>query len=260
MQHSLHMDIGVGWHKGITRKYMPNEDSLAVLQGTCICNEQLVPFGLFIIADGMGGHSFGREASRIAIQQMTQAVLQNLLKSDQLNDELLGAMLVESVELANRAIYQWSQLKGYNVGTTVTAALVIAGKAYVVNVGDSRTYRHDPQSGLLQITCDHSLVASLVAAGAITREEMYTHPDRNKIYRCLGDENSLDVDRFIIDLRSGDTLLLCSDGLWEMVRDQHIERIVCRNIDLTRSSNELVEAALKGGGGDNVSAILVRMR
>jgi serine/threonine protein phosphatase PrpC len=260
MQHGLHMDIGIGWDKGITRRYMPNEDGLIVLQGTCICNEQLVPFGLFIIADGMGGHSFGLEASRIAIQQMTQVVLQNILKSKQLGDEFLSAMLVESVQLANRAIYQWSQLKGYNVGTTLTAALVLASKAYIVNVGDSRTYRHDPQNGLLQITCDHSLVASLVAAGAITREEMYTHPDRNKIYRCLGNENTLDVDRFVIDLRSGDTLLLCSDGLWEMVRDQHIERVLRRNSSAPQSANELLEVALKGGGEDNVSTIVVRMR
>ncbi|MBV9706508.1 MAG: serine/threonine-protein phosphatase [Chloroflexi bacterium] len=260
MPRGLHMDIGVNWDKGITRKDMPNEDSLVVLQGTCICNELLVPFGLFIVADGMGGHSFGLQASRIAIRHITQTVLQNILKSDQLSDELLTAMLVESVELANRAIYQWSQVKGYDVGTTLTAALVIVGKAYIVNVGDSRTYRHDPQSGLLQITCDHSLVASLVAAGAITREEVYTHPDRHKIYRCLGNENKLDVDWFVIDLRSGDTLLLCSDGLWEMVRDQHIERILRRNSNAAQSANELLEVALKAGGQDNVSAIVVRMR
>lgn len=253
------LEVGVGWNTGIARQRNPNEDSLVVLQGTCTFHGRLVPFGLFVVADGMGGHAYGQEASRIAIQSMMQMVLQNIVTSNEINDDYLVEMLVGGVEWANNAIYQRGSEWGQEMGTTLTAALVVGAKAYIVNVGDSRTYLYRPSLGLTQITRDHSLVASLVASGAITPNEVYTHPERNKVYRSLGNKEVIEVDWFMIDLCENDSLLLCSDGLWEMVRDPEIERIIRTMRDPLRVSDVLVNAALQGGGRDNVSVVVARM-
>ena len=251
--------VGMGWDAGIKRKRDPNEDSIAAIQGTCTYKEQLIPFDLFIVADGMGGHANGQEASRIAIQTMTQSVLQNMVTSTELTDTLFSKILVHGVQQANMTIWQSNQEKGANMGTTLTAALVIGSKAYVVNVGDSRTYMYRQGKGLSQITRDHSLVARLVASGLIASDDIYTHPERNLVERGLGDRRSVAVDYFTVDLQARDWLLLCSDGLWEMVRDPEIERIMKKEGDPSQMSDLLVQAALKGGGVDNVSVIVARV-
>ncbi len=253
------LEVGVGWNSGITRKQQPNEDSLVVLQGTCTYNDRLVPFGLFVVADGMGGHDFGQEASHIAIQSMMQGVLRDIVASDSLNDTIIIDLLVNGVEQANTAICKRCREWGKDMGTTLTATLIVDIKAYVVNVGDSRTYLYDDANGLTQVTRDHSLVANLVMAGAITPEEVYTHPERNKVYRSLGNRDGVEVDWFTRELRRGDSILLCSDGLWEMVRDPDIRLLLSSGHEPTQVCDMLVHAALRGGGADNVSVIVVRV-
>ena len=253
------LEVGVGWNSGIARKQQPNEDSLVVLQGTCTYNDSLVPFGLFVVADGMGGHDFGQEASRIAIQNMMQVILHDIVASDSLNDTVIIDLLVNAVEQANTAICNRCREWGKDMGTTLTAALIVDIKAYVVNVGDSRTYLYDDASGLTQITRDHSLVANLVMAGTITPEEVYTHPERNKVYRSLGNKEGVEVDWITRELRRGDSLLLCSDGLWEMVRDPDISLLLSSRQEPTQISEMLVHAALRNGGADNVSVIVVKV-
>ncbi len=253
------LNVGVGWNSGITRRQRPNEDSLVVLQGMCTYNDQLVPFGLFVVADGMGGHDFGQEASHIAIQSMMQTVLRDIAASASLNDTVIIELLVNGVEKANTAICQRCREWRKDMGTTLTAALIVDTKVYVVNVGDSRTYLYDETNGLSQITLDHSLVANLVIAGVITPEEVYTHPERNKVYRSLGNRDGVEVDWFTRDLRQDDSLLLCSDGLWEMVRDPDIRRIVGSGQEPTQVCDMLVQAALRNGGEDNVSAVIVKV-
>lgn len=253
--------VGTGWDTGIKRKHKPNEDSLVALQSICTCNGRLIPFGLFVVADGMGGHAYGQQASQIAIHSMIQSVLPNLMKSNSLSNASLIKMLLDSVEQANQAIchYIREQVEGVDMGTTLTAALSVDAKAYIVNVGDSRTYLYREGKGLSQITRDHSLVARLVASGAIAPDEVYTHPGRNKVYRFVGDSKGVEVDWFVVDLWKGDRLLLCSDGLWEMVRDPEIERIIESRTDAMQVSERLVQAALNGGGADNVSVIVVQV-
>lgn len=253
------LEVGVGWDAGLMRKDDPNEDSLVVLQGICTYQGQLAPFGLFVVADGMGGHDNGQEASRIAIQSMMHTVLQNIAMGNALTDDYLVNMLKSSVEWANLAIYQRSKEWGKDMGTTLTAALVVGTKAYVVNVGDSRTYLYREGAGLSQVTRDHSLVATLVAFGEITSEQIYTHPERNKVYRSLGNSETVEVDWFIVDLHSNDYLLLCSDGLWEMVRDPEMSRLMESGYETVQMGEMLVQAALHSGGVDNVSIIVVRV-
>ncbi len=254
-------DVGIGWDTGIVRRSRPNEDSLVALRSTCTHNGRILPIDLYVVADGMGGHSQGQEASRLAIQYMLQAVLSGILAREQLDDDCFIKILVDAVQRANRVVHENSQADGIEMGTTITAALVFEGTAYVVNVGDSRTYIYRASDGKLsQVTRDHSLVARLVEAGAITRDEVYTHPDRNKVYRGLGEKGEVKVDWFSIPVQPGDHLVLCSDGLWEMVRDQEIERILKKHAaNPPRASAALVEAALHGGGADNISVIVVRI-
>jgi PPM family protein phosphatase len=251
--------VGIGWDAGIARKARPNEDNLAVLHSTCAHNGRLLPLDLYVVADGMGGHSHGEEASRLAIRCMIQAVIPDIIGSDLISDEFILETLVEGVQWANRTVYESSQKNGSDMGTTITAALILGGTAYIVNVGDSRTYvYHDRQGQLVQVTRDHSLVARLVETGVISRDAAYTHPNRNKVYRGLGDKDNVKVDWFTLSVATGDYLLLCSDGLWEMVRDQEIERIMQKCADNPpQASAALVKAALKGGGADNISAIVV---
>ena len=253
------LEVGVGWNTGIKRMRNPNEDSIIAIQSTCTYHEQLIPFGLFVVADGMGGHDCGQEASRLAMHTMMHTVLQNIMTGGELSDEYLTDMLVGGVQWANQAIYQRGLEWGKDMGTTLTAALVVGTKAYVTNVGDSRTYLFRQGVGLTQVTRDHSLVATLVAFGEITPEEIYTHPERNKVYRSLGSKEEVEVDWFVLELRHHDTLLLCSDGLWEMVRDHEIARMLYCNHDPHRASEALVQAALYGGGADNVSVIVARV-
>ena len=250
------LQVGVGWDAGLLRRNDPNEDSVLIQQGMCSYKGQIVPFSLFCIADGMGGHADGKEASRIAIERMMQTVLQNLLMGHELSEEFLTDILVGGVEWANLAIYHYAQSMRKDMGTTLTAALVVDTKAYIVNVGDSRTYVYREGEEIFQVTRDHSLVATLVEEGEITADEIYTHPDRSKIYRSLGYSETVEVDWFVIDLCPQDRLVLCSDGLWEMVRDVFIERILRSCKQPAEASNRLVQAALRAGGADNISVIV----
>ena len=259
-QLSLHLEIGVGWDVGTKRQHKPNEDSLVAFQGTCIYNNQLLPFGLFVVADGMGGYAHGQDASYIAIQTMLQWVLPNIAGSEEMTSDVIAEVLVEGVEQANQAIIQRGREEHAEMGATITAALVMDTTAIVVNVGDSRTYLYREYEGLTQVTRDHSHVARLVAAGQIARDEIYTHPDRNQVYRGLGAEPEVKVDWFQVPLQGNDCLLLCSDGLWEMVRDPEIEKTLKeQGNNPAQASKNLVRAALKGGGLDNISVIIVHV-
>lgn len=251
------IDAGIGWDAGITRKHKPNEDAVLALRGVCDARGQLCPVALYVVADGMGGHASGRVASHLATRSLSQTVLPAIQQAGELDDSLLMDTLTDCVHQANDVIHDYKEEHGVDLGTTVTAALLVESTAYIVNVGDSRTYIYRQDRGLTQITRDHSLVARLVAAGAIAAEDVYTHPDRNKIYRGLGDKDSVQVDWFIEPVRAGDYVLLCSDGLWEMVRDHEIEQILKRCLpDVEQASEALIKAALHRGGSDNVSVIV----
>ena len=248
---------GIGWDPGITRKHKPNEDSVLAVRSICDARGRLLPIALYVVADGMGGHASGRVASHLATHSMMQSVLPAVQHGEELSDTFLMDTLTDCAHLANQVIHEYKEEHGVDLGTTITAALLVESTAYIVNVGDSRTYIYRRDGGLAQITRDHSLVARLVSVGAISAEDAYTHPDRNKIYRGLGEKDSVQVDWFIEPVQEGDYLLLCSDGLWEMVRDHEIEKILKRCLpDVSQASDALIKAALHRGGSDNVSVIV----
>jgi serine/threonine protein phosphatase PrpC len=250
--------VGTGLDAGITRKEKPNEDHLLAVHGTHTYNADYRPYGLFVVADGMGGHANGQEASRLVIQHIRNAIIPTLLSNVDLKSEDSKELLLEGIQHANLAIYQQNRQQGSDMGSTITAAILVGSMLTVANVGDSRTYQYNAQRGLTQVTHDHSMVARMVEKGMIGVDEIYTHPQRNQIYRCLGENASVQVDAFSLAYQPGDTLLLCSDGLWEMVRDVRIQDILHKTLpDAALSTQSLVQAALAGGGKDNISAIVV---
>ncbi len=256
--HNLSLAVGHLSDPGIKRKHKPNEDSLFAMQGARTYNAQPQQFGLFVVADGMGGHANGQHASRLAIQTIIDFMLPRISTGNQLDDEAFSNLLLEGVQCANRAVHQRNLEARADMGTTMTAALVVGATAYVANVGDSRTYLYRPPDGLRKITHDHSVVASLVEAGIIKPDDIYTHPKRNQIYRSLGEKATVDVDAFRVPLQPGDKLLLCSDGLWDMVRDPEIQRLLSMPApDPAQTGKDLIQAALESGGEDNVSVIVV---
>ncbi len=255
---ALTLEVGTDLDPGIRRRQEPNEDTLSVTRGviTAISSK---PFVLLIVADGMGGQANGQEASQLAVQSLSEYVSDSL-RLQQATSETFLPLLKAGVQYANRVLYQRNQEQRTDMGTTMTTTLVVDATAYVVHAGDSRFYLFRKPMGLSQISQDHSLVAALAAAGVIRPEDIYTHPRRNLIYRCLGEKATVELDTYAVPLAAGDILLLCSDGLWEMVRDPQIATILTSPTgDPSHTAHALIQAALAGGGEDNVSALVARV-
>ncbi|MBA3825053.1 MAG: protein phosphatase 2C domain-containing protein [Ktedonobacterales bacterium] len=244
---------------GMRRKADPNQDSILVVQGARMHQHAPQPFGLFVVADGMGGHQFGREASSETVRVMADHILQPLLGGESFDDAELLDLLRQGAQHANETLHYRNVRQHADMGTTVTAALVAGDMAYIINVGDSRTYHLQTEMPLRQVTADHSVVASLVAAGVIQPDDVYTHPKRNQIFRSLGEQEDAQIDTFTVPVKPGDHLLLCSDGLWEMIRNPRIEALLRHHRDLTALTQALVDEANDNGGVDNISAVVVRV-
>lgn len=256
---NLSLAVGTRSDRGIKRKHKPNEDSLFAMQGARTNDSQPQQFGLFVVADGMGGHANGQDASLLAIQNMIDFMLPRVtIGGEQMSDEGFSQLLSDGVQHANQAVHARNLEERADMGTTMTSALVIGATAYIANVGDSRTYLYRAGQGLRKVTNDHSVVASLVEAGIIEPDDIYTHPKRNQIYRSLGEKSVVEVDTFRVDLQAGDKLLLCSDGLWDMVRDPLIQQVLSKPNDPDEIGKDLIKAALDGGGEDNVSVIVAQ--
>jgi serine/threonine protein phosphatase PrpC len=253
------LEVGVALHPGFQRKDAPNEDSLFEIRGTHTTRSGLQQVGLFVVADGMRNSGLGQEASRLAIQALSAVMVPALLSNAKV---VFADLLQEGVYSANLAVYSRNREmieKNCKMGTTMTVALVVGPTAYVANVGNSRTYLYRRNQGLSQITQDHSPTARLLREGAITSEDIYIHPHRKVLERYLGRHASVEVDSFVVQLRTGDILLLCSDGLWEMMHDAEIEKIMCSSgPHPMQISTMLVQTALNHGGADNLSVIVVR--
>ncbi len=261
---------------GRKRQHKPNEDSLFAAQGSRKVNAplQLQQVGLFVIADGMGGHANGQDASRLAIQTIANYIVPRISSNVETGSDALRQLLLDGVRAANKAVHERNMEQHADMGTTMTAALVVdmpstmvtpdaqsvpcPVTAFVANVGDSRTYLYR-DGRLRKVTQDHSVVASLVQAGLIEEDDIYTHPKRNQIYRSLGEKLDIEVDTFVQPLCVNDRLLLCSDGLWDMVRDPKIEQVVRSHAPDGALGDSLIQAALDGGGEDNVSVIVVHI-
>jgi PPM family protein phosphatase len=238
--------------------------------------------GLFVVADGMGGHQAGEIASDLAVQTIRQELAWFVSNNDAEDTQPssprqstgnttvmdtpaelpLQRRLRVAIEQANQSIAGYSQDNpdnAGNMGTTITCALIDDDVAIIANVGDSRTYLlRDGE--LKQLTEDHSYVAQLVREGQLAPEEIFTHPRRNVITRSLGHKPDIEVDMWAQPLVAGDRLLLCSDGLWEMVQElATLADIVRGSDDPKRTVEQLIIAANRGGGVDNIGVVVVHV-
>jgi serine/threonine protein phosphatase PrpC len=225
---------------------------------------------VFIVADGLGGHDNGQVASRMTVNIIAEHMVRELFArpltaektGEQLtamNEDDLVALLKGAVEEANTTLCQVNSRDKTDMGSTLTGFMMVGDHTYIVNVGDSRTYMLR-DGKLYQLTNDHSLVGQLVAGGLIEPDDVYTHPQRSQIYRSLGDKLNVQVDIFKQQVHPGDTLLSCSDGLWEMVRNPQITEILMNATDPQMACRNLIDAANANGGEDNVSAVVVFVR
>lgn len=207
---------------------------------------------LYIVADGMGGHNAGDYASRFTVDAVAEAVMQA-------QDRDPARVIEHALQEANNRLREVAAQNPsyYGMGTTFVAASVREGRLLAANVGDSRLYVLRAPSRIRQITVDHSYVEEMVRAGRIDRETARTLPDKNIITRAVGAEDTLSVDFFRETLAEGDILLLCSDGLTNMIQDEEIARIVFSFRSLEEAADRLVYEANMAGGKDNISAILV---
>jgi protein phosphatase len=252
--------VGATTNTGMVREV--DEDSMLTLDLRMVQDSLGRSWGLFIVADGMGGHEAGEIASGLAIRGAAEVVLSAYLaptvEADaQYEEARLREIVQKAILQANDYVLREAQARGNDMGTTITMALVVGDRAIIGNIGDSRTYMY--QDGKLRrVSKDHSLVMRLVDIGQISEDEIYTHPQRNAVLRSLGDKADLEVDLFGERLGVGDALLLCSDGQWEMTRDGLMEQIIAQHDDPQDACNALIEAANKAGGEDNITAVLVR--
>ena len=206
---------------------------------------------LFAVADGMGGHNAGDYASAHAVQTLVSQIQADA-------DFNPIKVIRHAIEAANTEIIDQAQrdegLRG--MGTTMVVATIVGNYAYVANAGDSRLYV--VQGQIRQVTRDHSLVQEMVRLGEINAEEARNHPDKNIITRALGAEKTVDVDFFDLKLEPGNTILMCSDGLSNMVEDRKMEEIITNpDKDITWKGDTLIREANQNGGKDNIAVILI---
>lgn len=252
--------IGAASHEGMVREL--DEDSLFLTELRMVRKAQGQSWGLYIVADGMGGHSAGEVASDLAIRG-AYAVVQDAYLAPTIDGDIpdeearLKEVVKQAVLKANEYVLREAQSRGNDMGTTITMALVAGDRAVIGNVGDSRTYLYrDGQ--LRRVSKDHSLVMRLVELGQITEDEIYSHPQRNAVLRSLGDKAEITVDVFTERLKPGDALFLCSDGQWEMTRDPQMAELIKAHDDPQEACDALIDAANANGGEDNVTALLVK--
>ena len=205
---------------------------------------------LFVVADGMGGHNAGERASSYAVEVLLQSIRKNKEKTP-------VKVMRRAIESANDMVYQESisSDRSRGMGTTMVAAVICKDRLYVANVGDSRLYIINSQ--IRQITKDHSLVEEMVRLGKLTKEEGRNHPDKNIITRAVGAEETVQIDCFEERIGIRDVVLLCSDGLTNMVSDEQIQQIIKTEKNLQKAAELLVETANRNGGRDNITVLLI---
>ncbi|MCI0493772.1 protein phosphatase 2C domain-containing protein [candidate division KSB1 bacterium] len=260
------ISVGMASDVGMIRQL--NEDSVGALELTNILQSVSRPCGFYMVADGMGGHEAGEEASKIAVEHITSKIIQTLDDNEARSGDEIRLLLEEAVFSANEEIFEQAKSKNNNMGTTITVAYFANDRAYILNIGDARAYLFS-QNKLKLLTQDHSLVFRLHKIGQLKYDEIAGHPQSHQILCALGEPNlkhSLDNLRdkskhpyfFQIKLERGDGLLLCTDGLWQMIQDSQMEQILCNHSQPQSAVDEMVKLANQNGGDDNISLIFVK--
>jgi len=254
----LQAELGHATSTGVVR--IENEDNLCAIEIAPGARYRHKPI-LLAVADGMGGIEAGQVASDIAIRSLVDAARQLFASGKALSPTEISTWVLHTVKDINDRIVAEGSRRGNQMGSTLAFALVVDEKAYLGNVGDSRIYlwRSQEDSPLIRLSKDHSLVQSLVDAGLLRDEDRYAHPERSLIYRSLGDPKTGVSDPLEpVQLRPGDWLMVCSDGLWEMVRDEAIRDVLIFSANAQIACDRLVDLANANGGEDNIAVAIGR--
>ena len=251
--------FSVGWCTDVGQVRNQNEDALFVLSGEQEASNAAPPFGLFMLADGMGGHQSGEIASALALRVAASWLLSHIYfplvdASDRGADQpSLTDVVREAILQANRVV-----TRDYpGSGSTLTCAMVLGDRLFMGHVGDSRAYLLRAGQPARLLTKDHSLVNRLMEMGQLTEEEAAVHPQRNVLYRAIGQGATLEIDVFTYALEPEDRLLLCSDGLWGAVDEAEMWRLIQDAPTPQQACAQLVAAANAAGGHDNISVVLI---
>lgn len=251
-----HLLVGVGQSVGKQRER--NEDALFSLSSILSDGNTELPFGVFIVADGMGGHEHGEVASGVAVRAMAEYVLSRsylpFLSMEDRQRSSLQEVMENGVVQAQQAVVRYAP----GGGTTLTAALVVGEQVTLAHVGDSRAYFVHPDGRMQVITQDHSLVHRLVELGQISEQEALVHPQRNVLYRALGQSEPFRPDILTHPMPRPGFLLMCSDGLWGVLSEKEMFQIITSARNPAIACKNLVDAANAAGGPDNISVILVQ--
>ena len=232
--------------KGMVRKM--NQDCYYI-------SEQNEEYDLYVLADGMGGYNGGEIASKLAIDSVKEYIRNNINKIE-LNRETLQVLIRHSMEYANKAVYDKSKtdINLSEMGTTLEVCLIYSNKVYIGHIGDSRVYRIR-KNIIRKLTTDHSYVEKLVKDGTITREEAYHHPKKNMLIKALGCEENIEPDVMVKGFLKEDILLICSDGLTNLLKDKEIYEIVANNLE--NADKLLIQLANNRGGVDYITAVII---
>lgn len=255
---NAHLQFGQSTDVGMVRNN--NQDAMLTMYYSSQSIDERPDFGLFIVADGMGGHHDGERASAIVIRTVAKYVVDNIFlpmltnTDNDINRPPLTESLIEAIQTANNDVLADVP----DGGTTVTAVAVVGDLAYFAHVGDSRAYLITKEK-IEQITRDHSLVQRLIELDQLTPEEAADHPQQNVLYRAIGQSDSIEVDALTRRLPSNSYLLLCSDGLWGLVEEETIHKVVLENNNPQQACDKLVAMANTMGGRDNITAVMLHI-
>lgn len=249
---------GVGHHVGRQREN--NEDSIFAHTGIISTNSTSLAFGIYIVADGMGGHHNGELASEQTVRTMGMHLVNKVHSplfgpDPHTPQESLQEIMQKGVHDSHAAINKHAA----GGGTTLTAALIIGTQMTIAHVGDSRAYAVFLDGRMQLLTRDHSLVKRLEELGQITADEAAVHPQKSMLYRALGQGDTPEPDVFTATLPSPGYLFICSDGLWGVIEEEEIFSIIISAPNPQRACQEMIDAANAAGGPDNISAILVKL-
>jgi len=230
-----------------------DEDSILAADLSFGVNSESSKFLLLAVADGMGGHAKGEEASKIALNAIARAVIPDLL-----NNTPFTKILEKGIQNANQDIldYTAKNPEASGMGTTSVCAVVKDNQIHLANVGDSRAYRVSDDE-ICRVTKDHSYVQALIDEGEITEEQAREHPRKNEITRAVGIMPSIEVDTMKLTLDSDESLLLCCDGVIAHLSDDDIHKIIRDSPDPQTACQEIVDMANERGGSDNISLIIL---
>lgn len=237
-----------------------NQDNVFALLTTLPRGGVEMTAGLFVVADGMGGHESGDIASQLAVRAVVRHILSHWLVPT-LDDEMMDdaqSLMVSAVQEANRAIWEYAEREHQDMGSTCTAVLLVGESIYIAHVGDTRVYLFG-EGNAQAITTDHSAVGRLIELGHLEPSASRDHPLRNQLYRAIGQQPEVEVDFIYQHIGESTHILLCSDGLWGLVTEEELAEVLAHSPWPQGICQELIALANMRGGDDNISAVVVTL-